>query len=308
MPTILPSMSSLRAFEAAARHLSFTRAATELNITQGAISQRIKTLEDLLGTQLFLRDGNTISLTETGQEYLEPARAAITEVLVATDRAVGRQRGDVLTIGCLGTFALKCLIPNLKDFRARHPQIALRLRTLIPHDPQPVQHFDISIQYGLGDWPGLVSHRLGAEEIFPVCSPDLAARGAGLRRPSDLAGVPIIRTASPLILRDDWPFWLEAAGVPGLAFSEEINCDLLYPSYQAAIEGLGVALGRTAVVAKDLKEGRLVEPFSIRLRSPLGYHVVTTPERARLEKVTIFMGWMLGRFGGTPSGEPAPGD
>jgi LysR family transcriptional regulator, glycine cleavage system transcriptional activator len=292
MATILPSMSSLLAFEAAARHLSFTRAAIELNITQGAVSQRIKTLEDILGVPLFIRDGNLIRITAAGHEYLDAARRAITEMLVATDRAVGHQRGDVLTVACLGTFALKCLIPNLTSFRAEHPDVALRIRTLVPYGPTTSQHFDVSIQYGMGDWPGFVSMKIGPEEIFPVCSPELANERGGLKAPADLSRHTIIRTASPLILRDDWPLWLEQAGIPGLKFADEIVCDLLYPSYQAAIEGLGVALGRTIVVAKDIREGRLVEPFDIRLNSPLGYYVVASPEKSEDIKVKKFTKWV----------------
>jgi LysR family transcriptional regulator, glycine cleavage system transcriptional activator len=290
-------MSSLRAFEAAARHLSFTRAAIELNLTQSAISHRIKTLEDMLGIRLFVRDGSLIRLTEVGHDYLTSARNTITEVLIATDRATGRQEDGVLTIACLGTFALKCLIPNLKDFRLHHPEIALRVRTLVPHYTLAQQDYDVSIQYGVDDWPGLVATKIGPEEVFPVCSPELAASGSGLREPADLAHFTIIRTASPFILRDDWPLWLEAAGIPNLGFSDEISCDLLYPSYQAAIEGLGVAMGRTAVVEKDLREGRLIEPFSVRLPSPLGYYIVTTPDRARLKKVQIFSQWVKQRLG-----------
>jgi LysR family glycine cleavage system transcriptional activator len=293
----LPSMSSLRAFEAAARHLSFTRAAIELNVTQGAISQRIKTLETMLGVLLFTREGNLIRLTDVGHEYLGSAKAAITEVLVATDRVTGRQSGNVLTIACLGTYALKCLIPNLKDFRQRHPEILLQVRTLVPYETLTQQDYDVSIQYGIGDWPGLAAMKIGPEEVFPVCSPELARTNGGLREPADLARFTIIRTSSPLIIRDDWPLWLEAAGIPEVTFPDEISCDLLYPSYQAAIEGLGVAMGRTAVVDKDFREGRLIEPFSIRLPSPLGYYVVTTPVRARLAKVELFTNWVKERLG-----------
>jgi LysR family glycine cleavage system transcriptional activator len=290
----LPSMSSLRAFEAAARHLSFTRAASELNLTQSAISHRIKTLEDMLGVKLFARDGNFIRLTEVGHEYLNSARSAITEMLIATDRVAGRQDSGMLTIACLGTFALKCLIPELKDFRLHHPAITLRIRTLVPYEILEKQDYDVSIQYGSDDWPGLVATKIGPEEIFPVCSPELAQ--SGLREPADLVNFTIIKTASPLILRDDWPLWLEAAGIPNLSFPDEISCDLLYPSYQVAIEGLGVAMGRTAVVKKDLRDGKLIEPFSIRLPSSLGYYVVTTPDRARLKKVEIFSNWVARRL------------
>ncbi|MDC7987138.1 transcriptional regulator GcvA, partial [Rhodoplanes sp. TEM] len=293
----LPSMSGLRAFEATARHLSFTQAATELNLTQGAVSHQIKNLEDMLGLKLFVRDGNAIRLTEAGQEYLTSARAVITELMVATDRAIDRQRGDVLTVACLGTFAIKSLIPNLADFIDRHPSIGLRVRTLVPLIEMDPQDYDVSIQYGTGaDWPGMVAHKIGAEELFPVCAPSLLAAGRGLSSPKDLARCTVIRTASPLILRDDWPLWLEKAGVSGMSFAAEITCDLLYPSYQTAIEGLGVAMGRSSVVKGDIERGRLVEPFAIRLPSSLGYYVVTGAERAKLAKVKLFTDWALERL------------
>jgi LysR family glycine cleavage system transcriptional activator len=293
----LPSMSGLRAFEATARHLSFTQAATELNLTQGAVSHQIKNLENILRLKLFVRDGNAIRLTEAGQEYLASARAALTEVLVATDRAIDRQRGDVLTIACLGSFAIKALIPNLYDFMRRNPCIGLRTRTLVPRIEMDPQDYDVSIQYGSeGDWPGMVAHKIGGEELFPVCSPKIMTAGKGLVTPKDLTRQTIIRTASPLILRDDWPRWLEKAGAPGLKFSAEITCDLLYPSYQAAIEGLGVAMGRSAVVRGDIASGRLVEPFAVRLPSSLGYYVVTGIERAKLAKVQLFYEWATDRL------------
>jgi LysR family transcriptional regulator, glycine cleavage system transcriptional activator len=292
-------MSGLRAFEATARHLSFTRAATELNLTQGAVSHQIKNLEDLLGLRLFARDGNTIRLTDAGFEYLASARAALREVLVATDRAIDRHRGDVLTIACLGTFSIKCLLPNIKDFIKRHPNIGLRIRTLVPSTYTAPQDYDVSIQYGSSeDWPDMIARKIMSEELFPVCSPTLLRRNDPLRVPHDLVRHTVIRTASPFILRDDWPLWLERAGIAGISFATEISCDLLYPSYQAAIEGLGVAMGRSAVVVGDIASGRLVEPFSIRLPSTLGYHLVTGEERAKLEKVQLFCEWALEQLGG----------
>ena len=292
----LPSMSSLRAFEAVARHKSFTRAATELHLTQSAISQRIKALEDLIGVRLFERDKNTVELNAHGRDYLEAARSAITQLLVATDRAVERQRHDVLTIGCLGTFAQKCLIPNLPSFRARHPEIALRIRTLVPFNTLAHQDYDVSIQYGSEGWEGFNARRLTREQVFPVCSPALATRDRRLRRPTQLRRHTCIKTASPLILRDDWPLWLEAAGVPNIRFDDELMCDLLYPSFQAAIEGLGIAMGRSTVVKCDMERGLLVAPFNVRISSPLGYFLLASPERAKLAKVSKFSEWICECF------------
>ena len=292
----LPSLSALYAFEAAARHLSFSRAAIELNLTQGAISQRIKALEELLGDKLFVRENVRIQLTETGHEYLRSARHVITEVMIATDRAIGRHRGDELTIGCLGTFAIKCLIPMLPHYRRKHPDVEVRLRTLVPFGDPVHDDYDVSIRYGLGDWAGMMTWKINDEELFPVCSPKLLRGPNGLRVPADLRHHTRIRTSSPLVLGDDWPLWLEEAGVPQISASDEISCDLLYPSFQMAIEGLGVAMGRSAVVKSDITTKRLIEPFSVRLRSPLAYHIVAKEHRAKLPKVTSFVDWLLGEF------------
>jgi LysR family glycine cleavage system transcriptional activator len=300
----LPSLSALYAFEATARHLSFSRAAIELNLTQGAISQRIRALEEFLGDKLFVRENNTIRLTETAHEYLRSTRNVITEIMVATDRAIGRHRGDELTIGCLGTFAIKCLIPLLPSYRKSYPDVAVRLRTLVPFGNALHEDYDVSIHYGLGDWPGMATWKINDEEVFPVCSPGLLRGAHALRVPGDLRYHTRIHTSSPLILRDDWPLWLEEAGIPQISAANEISCDLLYPSFQMAIEGMGVVMGRSAVVKSDIAMGRLVEPFAIRLPSPLAYHIVTEEHRAKLPKVKSFVDWLLREFKQTMSEVP----
>lgn len=297
MTNKLPSVIGLRAFEATARHLSFTRAAIELNLTQSAVSHQIRTLEELIGFPLFERMGNEIRLTERGNEYLVSARSIIIDLQVATDRARGRGEDNELTIGCLGTFALKCFFPHLKDFTAHYPHIRLRVRTIVPSHPTRPDDYDISIQYGQEtDWPDFDVRRISTEEIFPVCSPKLCQGRNGLRVPRDLENTTIVRTTSPFILRDDWPLWLRKAGIAEMRFSSEIVCDLLYPSFQAAIEGLGVALGRSAVVKNDIAAGRLVEPFNIRLPSTTGYHLVSPRYNKVPEKVQNFIEWCLDRL------------
>lgn len=312
-----PSMTGLRAFEAAARHQSFTRAAIELNLTQSAVSHQIRKLEELLGVSLFDRIGNEIQMTESGLEYYNVARTTITEIRFATDRAIRQSQDDVLTIGALSTFAVKCLLPHLKDFTDRNPGIDLRLR-ILPASPDPTRDdCDILILYGQeANWPGFIATRITVEEaLFPVCSPMLLEGPNALKGPRDLENHTIIRTISPLILRDDWPFWLRRAGVSQINFSKEITCDLLYPSYQLAIEGLGIAMGRSAVVKGDIEAGRLVEPFSIRLPSSLGYHIMHPPHRIATPKVQIFVEWvrdslssMLSDERDPPPLDPAPVD
>ena len=288
-----PSMTGIRAFEAAARHHSFTRAAIELNLTQSAVSHQIRKLEELLGVSLFDRIGNEIQMTEAGLEYYNVARTTITEIRFATDRAIRQGQDDVLAVGALSTFAVKCLLPHLKDFTERNPDIDLRLRILPTSPDVSRDDCDVLILYGQeANWPGFIATRITVEELFPVCSPSLLEGPNALRSPGDLENHTIVRTISPLILRDDWPFWLRRAGFGQLNFAKEITCDLLYPSYQLAIEGLGIAMGRSAVVKGDIEAGRLVEPFSIRLPSSLGYHIMHPPHRIATPKVEKFVTWV----------------
>jgi LysR family glycine cleavage system transcriptional activator len=291
----LPPFAWLQAFEATARHLSFTRAAIELNITQTAVSHRIRNLERMIGVDLFLREGNAVALTEPAQDFLASTRTAIAEILLAADRAGHRKRGSSLTVACPGTFAIKCLIPALPAFRASHPDISLRIRTLVPYRVSPRPDYDVSIQYGAGDWPGRNAELICTEEIFPVCSPALVRGPRKLKTPADLGRFTIIRPISPLIVGDEWPRWLEEAGFPDVRFGDELSCDLLYPSFQAAIEGLGVVMGRSAVVQRDLATGLLIEPFNVRLVSNSGYYLLISPttERDRSTLTTTFRDWIV---------------
>ena len=297
MRNIFPSMTGLRAFEAAARHRSFTRAAIELNLTQSAVSHQIRKLEDLLEIKLFDRIGNEIQVTEAGSEIYTVARAAIAELRMAMDRATRQNNDDVLTIGTLGTFGMKCLIPHLKSFTHANTDIQVRLKVLPASSDAIHNDCDVAILYGVeSDWPGYQVTRITTEELFPVCSPRLLDGPVPLEHPEDLAEHVIIRTVSPLILRDDWPFWLRRAGLSDLAPSQDLICDLLFPSYQLAIEGLGVALGRSAVVRDDIAAGRLIEPFSIRLQTSFGYHLVYPAMRAEYSKVSKFLSWAKNEF------------
>ncbi len=289
-------MTSLRAFEAAARHLSFTRAATELNLTQTAISHQIRNLEELLGTKLFVRNGNAVTLTEVANGYLQSVRAALVEISVATDRAADRNDENVLTLQCLGTFAIKRLVPVLHLFQARYPSISLRLRTVQSFESNMPHDFDLAVWHGSGEWPGVTVDKLGEEEVFPVCSPRLIAERGPLNSLPDLTHHTMIRTAS-LILRDEWPFWLETAGMRDLRAASELTCDYLITSMQAAVDGLGVVLGRSGVVGPDLASGRLIEPFSIRARSNFGYYLVTPLRAAKLRKAQLFRSWLLEQLG-----------
>ena len=295
MPRHLPSLSALRAFEATARHLSFTRAGIELNLTQTAISHRIKELEGLLSIQLFTRTQNGISLTDEGREYLDAVRPAITQIAVATD-GVSSVRENRLNVTCLIAFAVNLLIPALGDFRARHPDIDLRINPTLPVERSQARDFDVAIWHGPAEWPGLVATRVAEEEVFPVCTPALLQGGVPLASPADLHHHPVIRNVSPII-EDEWPAWLQHAGHPRVQFGREIYCGGLFFSLRATQAGLGVGLGRSSLVRQDLASGRLVEPFGERLASGSAYYAVSPPERSAQHKVKAFTQWLLETFG-----------
>lgn len=298
MRTRLPTLMSLRAFEAASRHLSFTQAAVELNLTPTAISHQIKNLEQLIGTRLFIRDNNNLSLTKAAKAFQDPVRASIITISSAIDRAAENSDDKTLTVQCLGTFAVKRLIPKAQEFKRRHPSIKLILRTMQTFEPKLHQEFDVAIWHGPGGWDGLSATKLEEEEVFPVCSPLLLEGRSPIESPEDLANLPVIRTQS-LILRDEWPFWLDSVGARDLEFQNEIACDYLITSLQAAVDGLGVMIGRSGIVSKDLETGKLIEPFEVRRKSKFGYYLVVPSQSEDLEKVKLFRSWLLEEFGVT---------
>lgn len=292
----LPSLSALRAFEATARHLSFTRAAAELNLTQTAISHRIRELEGLLTVQLFTRKQNAIALTDTGRSYLEAILPALTQIASATE-SVSSETGQRLKITCLSAFAMKRLIPALVDFRRCNPEIALHISPTSVNARTELADFDVAIWHGLNDWPGCDATKILAEESFPVCTPQLLALSGGLASPGDLSSYTVVRTVSP-ILTDEWPAWLQHAGTVPAEFPSEVYCESLYLSLTATLAGLGIGMGRASLVEADLAAGRLVEPFDVRLASHSAYYVVNRSDKTGLPKIELFKAWILEYFGG----------
>lgn len=294
MPRALPPLTALLAFEATARHQSFTRASIELNLTQTAVSHRIKELENLLSVQLFTRKQNATRLTDEGRTYLECIRPALVQIAAATE-SVSSVHDNRLTIACLVAFAAKCLTPALPRFRQLHPHVELRLTPLAPTDRLEQREFDVAIWHGVDDWRDLDAERIAEEHIFPVCSPQLLASGGPLHSPEDLRRYPIVRTVSPIIT-DDWTVWLQQVGTPVDTFASEIYCESLSFAMNAIFEGLGVGIGRSLLVRDDLANGRLVAPFAFRCPSPASYHVLSRPERSALPKVQLFKRWLVSTF------------
>lgn len=291
MTARLPSLNGLRAFEAAARHLSFTQAAAELNVTQTAISHQIRRLEEELGLQLFVRKNRTLALTPAARDYLPGIRAAFADLRQATDRLLQRNSGPVLTVSTLASFAAKWLLPRLATFQEAHPGIDVRITTSTEVIDFRRDNVDAAIRYGRGHWPGVHATWLMADELFPVCSPALRDGARPLRRPEDLAHHVLLHTS--LGGEDDWRLWLTAAGLPINVASHTLTFDLNLMTVQAAIDGLGVAIGRTSYVQDDIDKGRLVVPFDMALPADAGFYLAAPQAAAHTPKLDAFRDWLV---------------
>jgi LysR family transcriptional regulator, glycine cleavage system transcriptional activator len=287
----LPSLNGLRAFEAAARHLSFTRAAAELNVTQTAISHQIRRLEEQLGLPLFIRGNRTLALTHEAEAYLPAVRAAFADLRQATDRLRRPERGGLLTVSTITSLAAKWLLPRVAAFQEANPGIEVRISASTHLVDFRREEVDMAVRYGRGSWPGLRADWLMAENLFPVCSPALLGGAWPLRRPEDLEHHMLLHAT---ISREDWQLWLTAAGLPtALAQRRGLNFDQSFMALQAAIDGLGVALGRSPLVEADIAAGRLVVPFEIVIPAEAGFYVVAPSETADSPKIARFRDWLI---------------
>jgi len=290
MTARLPSLNGLRAFEAAARHLSFTLAASELNVTQTAISHQIRRLEEELGIRLFIRQNRSLALTPEARDYLPGVRAAFNDLRLATDRLLRKDDDKVLTVSTIASLAAKWLLPRLTDFQETHPGIDVRITTSTSLVDFQRDNVDAAIRYGRGQWPGVRAEWLMADELFPVCSPSLLRGEKSLRTPEDLKDHVLLHTSTS----DDWRLWLTAAGLStSISRQPGITFDMTFMTVQAAIDGMGVAMGRTSYVQDDIAKGRLVVPFKIALPADAGFYLVSPEGRREAPKLAAFRQWVV---------------
>ena len=271
--------------------MSFTLAASELNVTQTAISHQIRRLEEELDVRLFVRQNRTLSLTSEAKEYLPGIRAAFNDLRLATDRLLRRDDGNVLTVSTLASLAAKWLLPRISDFQEKHSGIDVRITTSTALVDFRRDGVDAAIRYGRGQWPGLRADWLMADKMFPVCSPELLKGRKPLKKPEDLADHVLLHTSANN--DDDWRLWLTAAGLPtDLSRPPGVTFDMVFMTIQAAIDGLGVAMGRTSYVQDDIAKGRLVVPFEIELPVDAGFYLVSPEARADSAKLSAFRNWL----------------
>ncbi len=290
MPRRLPPLNTLRSFEAAARYESFTRAAEELHVTQGAVSQQVKALETQLGVKLFNRERQRLKITQAGHDYLAVIREALDRIGAGTERLMQRQGANVLTVSTSLDFAAKWLVHRLSRFAAAHPGIDLRISATMRHVDFANDDVDVAVRHGGGNWAGLEATRLCAEQVFAVCSPSLLAGRNRLRRPADVLKWPLLR------LEDQsraWARWFDLAGVvpperlPGPVLN---RASVLI---DAAIGGQGIALARTTLAAWDLLEGRIVRPFALSWQPDNTYWILSPKATAKDAKISRFRDWLL---------------
>jgi len=284
----LPPLSTLPSFEAAARHLSFSKAAEELHVTHGAVSRAIRHLEDQLGARLFVRGTRSVKLTPAGSTFAAEVRDALDRLAAAARAASVQDASNVLNVSTLDAFASKWLVPRLFRFRRVCGDIDVRLSTSEKLANFVSDNIDIAVRYGRGRYPGVTAELLMEDEAFPVCSPKLLEGPHPLRTPQDLKHHTLIHDDFHI----DWATWLRAAGIEGV---DPHRGPAFYSSehaLQAAIQGEGVVLGRGPLVRDDLVKGVLVRPFALSLPAELAYYVAYLPRALQDPKVKAFRDWL----------------
>lgn len=289
----LPPLSAVQTFEAAARHLSFQRAAQELHVTPSAVSHQIRVLEDFLAVRLFIRRPRQVALTSEGQAYLLPIRAALDQVRAATERIVTGREAGPLTMNVSPSFAAGWLVPRLARFQIAQPSIEVRLNLVRSTDALvdfTRSDVDLAIRHGDVDRPGLRRHRLIAEELVPVCSPALLKGRHALKQPEDLRHFTLLHALPRL---EEWQLWLQAAGIKGVDARRGPKFHNTPLTIEAAVAAMGVALSDPRLVAEELENGRLVIPFDIALPGESAYYLIYPDERHDHPKLAAFREWLL---------------
>lgn len=292
-----PPLAALRTFEVAARHLSFTRAAAELHVTQGAVSQQIKQLEANLGFALFHRGARGLRLTDKGEALAETAQAVFRRLFDKVEELQQPEEGGILTVTASPSLAVKWLIPRLGRFHERHPEIDVRIRPTGDAIDLVAEAatIDMAIRFGQEPFPGLVSKAIMHETVFAVCSPDLLAKGPPLRRPEDLKHHTLLHTESARMEVNSmatWSVWLGILGVKGVDAAAGPSFPNSYMLIQAAIHGQGVALTWATLAQDDLRAGRLVRLFDRAVEGSMAYFMVCTEAAAKKPKVIAFRDWL----------------
>ncbi|NMH58799.1 transcriptional regulator GcvA [Alteromonas ponticola] len=285
----LPPLNALKAFEAAARHLSFTRAADELFVTQAAVSHQIKALEDYLSMKLFLRRNRTLLLTEEGQAYFLELKDIFKNLQEATEKLLAKGSKGAVTVAMPPSFASQWLVPRISKFSLAHPDIDVRIKAVDFDEGFLDDDVDVAIYYGKGRWSGVSADKLHTEFLTPLCSPLLFSGPKPLNQLSDLKHHVLLHDSS----RAAWKDWLKHVGVHGVNVNQGPVFSHSMLVLQAAALGQGIALGNTVLARPELDAGRLVIPFEEKVESRDAFYLVCDQAQAELGKIAAFRSWVL---------------
>ncbi|CAM3760219.1 transcriptional regulator GcvA [Rheinheimera salexigens] len=285
----LPPLNALKAFETAARHLSFTKAAEEMYVTQAAISHQIKALEEHLGIKLFMRKNRSLLLTEEGQSYFLDIKDIFIQLYESTEKLLARGAKGSLTVSLQPSFAIQWLVPRLNQFSEQHPDIDVRIKAVDLDEGSLTDDVDIAIYYGRGNWRNLHADKLHPEYLLPVCSPLLLTSGKKLSEPSDLKHHNLLHDGS----RRAWKAWFTSQGLKQFNVNQGPIFSHSSMVLQAAIHGQGVALAHNVLTRPDINSGRLIVPFNHVLISKDAYYLVCRESQSELGKIAAFRQWMM---------------
>ncbi len=290
----LPPLNSLRVFEAVARNLSFSKAAEELNVTPGAVSQQIKALEDFLGSPIIRRQKKGLLLTDEAQASLPPLREAFEKLVEVGDILSQRNESGRLRISVAPSLAAKWLVPRLDHFAEKHPEFEVWLSADMGIVDFTADDVDLAIRYGSGAYSGLHTDYLMSETIVPVCSPRLMMGDHPLRTPADLVNHTLLHDGSPD--KDekcpDWSMWLKAAKVGGVTANRGPTFNQSSLVIEAAVAGKGVALAKAALALSDLEAARLVIPFDMTTPTDFAYYIVHPKSKINNRAVKVLTKWL----------------
>ncbi|MDA5193878.1 transcriptional regulator GcvA [Govanella unica] len=295
-PRRLPPLNAIRAFEAAARHRSFTRAGEELFVTQGAVSHQVKQLEEWFGFPLFDRHKREVFLTEKGEVYLPFIRGMLNELYAVTQTLMDKGSEQLLCVSAAESFMVNWMINRLKGFSETHPDINIRVTSQNQVDDlgnivgeEGVHWVDLRIRYGRGKWPGLEVTKLFDEDIFPVCHPELITSGKPLRDLNDLKHHTLIHDDMQM----SWSNWLSAAGSAQTISPQGPRFSHSHMAIQAALNGHGIALGRSVLVLDLVRKGQLIRPFPLTVPSQHAYYLLCQERSINKPKIKTFKNWLL---------------
>lgn len=287
----LPPLNALPSFEAAARHLSFSKAAEELCVSHGAVSRAVRSLEQALGVQLMIRTTRSVQLTPAGTSFAAEVRQALGQLMTATSVATGQVSATV-TVSTIDVFASRWLVPRLHRFRRSHANVDVRVTVSEHLADFYTDGVDIAIRCGAGQYPSLTTELLTKEEHFPVCSLKLLSGRRALRRPADLERHTLLHD----VFAVGWATWLRSAGLDHIDAYRGPTFLSSDHAIQAAVGGEGVVLGRSALVADELAAGRLVRPFELSLPAGFAYYLVYPARAVKRREVRAFRDWIMGEM------------